>query len=64
MSRIERYEAPCGEVSKALLRRIAGKLLVIWDGSPIHRSKAVREFLTMAPASGCNSNNCLAMLLN
>jgi transposase len=28
-----------------LLRKIPGKLLVIWDGSPIHRSKAVREFL-------------------
>jgi transposase len=30
---------------KHLLRRIAGKLLVIWDGSPIHRSRAVKEFL-------------------
>lgn len=30
---------------KHLLRRIAGKLLVVWDGSPIHRAKAVKEFL-------------------
>jgi len=30
---------------KHALRRIPGKLLVIWDGSPIHRSKAVKEFL-------------------
>jgi len=29
------------------LMRVAGKrLLVIWDGSPIHRRKAVREFVT------------------
>jgi transposase len=34
-----------------LLRRIAGKLLVIWDGSPIHRSKAVKEFLNDGAAS-------------
>lgn len=30
---------------KHLLRRIKGKLLVVWDGSPIHRAKAVKEFL-------------------
>jgi transposase len=30
---------------KHLLRQIPGKLLVIWDGSPIHRSKAVKGFL-------------------
>ena len=28
-----------------LLRQIAGKLLVVWDGSPIHRGRAVKEFL-------------------
>jgi len=28
-----------------LLRKIPGKLLVVWDGSPIHRSKTVKEFL-------------------
>lgn len=28
-----------------LLRQIAGKVLVIWDGSPIHRGRAVRAFL-------------------
>jgi hypothetical protein len=28
-----------------LLRKISGKVLVIWDGSPIHRSKAVKKFL-------------------
>jgi transposase len=28
-----------------LLRHIEGKLLIIWDGAPIHRSKAVKTFL-------------------
>ncbi len=28
-----------------LLRQIAGKLLVVWDGSPIHRGRAVKDFL-------------------
>ena len=30
---------------KHALRQIPGKLLVVWDGSPIHRSKALKEFL-------------------
>ncbi len=30
---------------KHLMRQIPGKLLVIWDGASIHRSKAVKEFL-------------------
>jgi hypothetical protein len=30
---------------KHALRQIGGKLLVIWDGSPIHRSKVVKDFL-------------------
>lgn len=36
---------------KPLLRRLAGKLLVVWDGSPIHRAKAVKEFLEGSAAS-------------
>jgi len=28
-----------------LLRQIAGKVLVIWDGLPAHRSQAVKDFL-------------------
>ncbi len=28
-----------------LLRHIGGKLLVIWDGAPIHRCKVVKQFL-------------------
>ena len=37
---------------KHLLRRIPGKLLVIWDGSPIHRGGAVEDF----PANGAASS--------
>lgn len=29
-----------------LLRHVSGKLLVIWDGAPIHRSKVVKAFLS------------------
>jgi hypothetical protein len=29
-----------------LLRKIPGKLLVIWDGAPIHRSRVVKDFLS------------------
>jgi transposase len=34
-----------------LLRQVPGKLLVIWDGSPIHRSRAVKDFLASGAAS-------------
>jgi DDE superfamily endonuclease len=30
---------------KHLARHVAGKLLVLWDGAPIHRSRVVREYL-------------------
>ncbi len=30
---------------RLLLRKVRGKLLVIWDGAPIHRGQAVKEFL-------------------
>jgi transposase len=30
---------------RQLLRQIPGKLLVVWDGSPIHRCEAVKVFL-------------------
>lgn len=33
-----------------LLREIPGKLLVIWDGAPIHRCQAVKEFLAKGGA--------------
>jgi transposase len=28
-----------------LLREVAGRLVIIWDGAPIHRSHAIQEFL-------------------
>jgi transposase len=34
-----------------LLRHIAGRLLVIWDGSPIHRSLPVKDFLAHGAAA-------------
>ncbi len=34
-----------------LLRHIPGKLLIVWDGAPIHRSKAIREFLSDGAAA-------------
>ena len=35
---------------KHLARHIAGKLLVIWDGAPIHRSQVVKEYLSRGAA--------------
>jgi transposase len=36
---------------KHLMHQIPGKLLVIWDGSPIHRGEAVKDFLARGAAS-------------
>ena len=35
---------------KHLMRQIPGKLLIIWDGSPIHRGRAVKDFLASGAA--------------
>jgi hypothetical protein len=35
---------------KHLMRQIPGKLLIIWDGSPIHRGAAVKDFLASGAA--------------
>jgi hypothetical protein len=43
---------------KHLMRQIEGELLVVWDGSPIHRGRAVKEFL----ASGASSRLKLEQL--
>ena len=48
---------------KHLMRQIPGKLLLIWDGSPIHRGGAVSR--TSSPTelpSGSNWSSFLAML--
>ncbi len=34
-----------------LLRHIRGKLLVIWDGAPIHRPQVVKDFLAQGGAA-------------
>jgi len=36
---------------RQLLRRLPGKLLVIWDGAPIHRGRAVKDFLAGGAAA-------------
>ena len=33
-----------------LLRHLPGKLLVLWDGAPIHRGQAVKDFLAAGGA--------------
>lgn len=35
---------------KHLLRHVPGRLLIIWDGGPIHRSLVVKEFLAAGAA--------------
>ena len=35
-----------------LLRQVPGKLLLIWDGSPIHRGQAVKDFLSSLRLAG------------
>ncbi len=36
---------------KHLLQHLPGKLLVIWDGSPIHRSRVIKTFLASGVAT-------------
>jgi transposase len=37
---------------RALLRKIRGKVLVIWDGSPIHKGQPIKDFLAHGAAKG------------
>jgi hypothetical protein len=32
------------------MEEISGKVIVIWDGAPIHRGNAVKEFLAQGAA--------------
>ena len=48
---------PCSYTSAAvvgflrvLMRKISGKLVVIWDGSPIHRGQPIKDFLKRGAA--------------
>jgi hypothetical protein len=46
---------------KHLIRQIPGKLLVVWDGSPIHRGGAFSKISSPAgQLLGCNWSNCPA----
>jgi transposase len=35
---------------RVLLRRVPGKLLLIWDGAPIHKGQPIKDFLTRGAA--------------
>jgi transposase len=35
---------------RVLLRKVPGKLLVIWDGSPIHKGQPIKDFLKRGAA--------------
>jgi transposase len=45
---------------KGLLEEIAGQVMVIWDGAPIHRSNAVKEFLAQGAAARLHLEPLLA----
>ena len=38
------------EFLRMVMCKISGKLLVIWDGSPIHRAKEIKAFLARGAA--------------
>ena len=48
---------------RVLLRKITGKLLVIWDGSPIHHNQRSKTFSRQGRPSVSISNACLATRL-
>jgi transposase len=45
------YRSPAvGRFLRLLLRKVRGKLLVIWDGAPIHRAQPIKDFLRKGAA--------------
>jgi transposase len=45
------YHSPAGvRFLRVLLRTIRGKLLVIWDGAPMHRGQPIKDFLRRGAA--------------
>ena len=46
---------------KYLLRHIGGRLLVIWDGVPIHRDSAVEAFLALVGSEGTEGSERLCI---
>lgn len=43
---------------RQLLEQIPGRLAVVWDGAPIHRGEAVRQFLTEGGPSALSWRCC------
>jgi len=35
---------------RVLVRKISGKLLIIWDGAPLHRGQPIKDFLARGAA--------------
>jgi hypothetical protein len=48
---------------RVLLRKLSGKLVVIWDGSPIHRGHEITDLLKRGAAKRFTWNSCRATLL-
>ncbi len=49
--RHEAYDADAVvDFLRVLLRKLPGKILLIWDGAPIHRAKAIKAFLKAGAA--------------
>jgi len=48
---------------RVLMRKISGQLVVIWDGSPIHRGQESKTFSREGPPNACIWNNFRAMPL-
>src|SRR6266851_6589465 len=42
--------SPSWRISRVLLRKIRGNILLIWDGSPIHRAQEIKDFLKQGAA--------------
>src|SRR6266702_4676064 len=47
---------------RVLLRKISGKIVLIWDGSPIHRAHEIKDFLKRGAENVCIWSSCPAML--
>ncbi len=45
---------------RVLLRKIRGKVLVIWDGSPIHKGQPIKDSSRAERPSGCIWSGCPA----
>ena len=43
---------------RVLLRKISGKIVLIWDGSPIHPAHEIKDFLKRGAAKRLIWNNC------